>query len=129
MLKHIKILDVKGFDASTTLSSRDEMIMPIGNMPESLSRRILVGIFLVGRLDERPKALVLVIVPSPHALLGCSTASHGPSHQIRSGRSGAEQIAAAEFRYHSHGDLTISSPNMLQKRQNIDCLKMTLPEG
>ena len=42
-----KILDLRGFDSSRILSLRDEMFTPIGNLPESLSQRILVTVELI----------------------------------------------------------------------------------
>ena len=48
-----KILDFRGFDSSIILSIRGEILMPIGNFPEMLSPRILVGIILVGRLGAQ----------------------------------------------------------------------------
>ena len=48
-----KILDVGGFDSSSILNLGDEILMSIGNSPESLSQRILVGILLEGRLGIR----------------------------------------------------------------------------
>ena len=45
-----KILDVRGFDSSGLLIWRGGMFMSIENPPESLSRAILVGRFLVWRL-------------------------------------------------------------------------------
>ena len=43
-----KILDFRGFDSSTIL--RCGILRSMGNCPESLSQRILVGRLLVGRL-------------------------------------------------------------------------------
>ena len=45
-----KILDFRGFDSSRILILRGGILMSIGNFPEILSQRILVGIILVGRL-------------------------------------------------------------------------------
>ena len=45
-----KILDFRGFDSSRILILRDGILVSIGNLQEILSRRILVGIILVGRL-------------------------------------------------------------------------------
>ena len=45
-----KILDFRGFHSSRILISRGGTLMSLGNLPESLSQRILVGIILVGRL-------------------------------------------------------------------------------
>ena len=45
-----KILKFRGFDSSRIPTLRDGSIMSIGDFPESLSRRNLVGIVLVGRL-------------------------------------------------------------------------------
>ena len=45
-----KILEFRGFDSSIILISRGRIIKSIGNFPEGLNQRILVGITLVGRL-------------------------------------------------------------------------------
>ena len=45
-----KILDFRGFDSSKISMLRGEILRPIGNVPESLRRRISIGIILVGRL-------------------------------------------------------------------------------
>ena len=45
-----KILDFRGFNSSIILISRGEIPISMGNLPESLSQAILVGIMLVGRL-------------------------------------------------------------------------------
>ena len=45
-----KIVDFRGFDSSIILILRGGILMSIGEFPESLSQRILVGISLVGRL-------------------------------------------------------------------------------
>ena len=45
-----KLLEFRGFDSSIILILRGGIPMPIGNVPESLSQAILVGIILVGRL-------------------------------------------------------------------------------
>ena len=44
------IVDFGGFDSSIMLFLRGGILMSIGNFPESLSRAMLVGIMLVGRL-------------------------------------------------------------------------------
>ena len=50
-----RILDSGGFDSSRILMLRGGALMSKGNSPEVLSRRILVGIVLVGRLGvHRP---------------------------------------------------------------------------
>ena len=41
------IMDFRGFDSSIILISRRGILMSLGNYPESLSQRILVGIILV----------------------------------------------------------------------------------
>ena len=43
-------LDFRGFDSSRILNSRSGILRPTGTFPESLSRAILAGIILVGRL-------------------------------------------------------------------------------
>ena len=45
-----KILDFGGFDSSLILILSAGILRPMGNFSESLSRAILVGIMLVGRL-------------------------------------------------------------------------------
>ena len=45
-----KILDFGGFDSSNILILRGEILRSIGNLPESLSQRILAGRLLAGRL-------------------------------------------------------------------------------
>ena len=45
-----KILNFGGFDSSRNLILRGGTLMSIGDIPESLSQQILVGIILVGRL-------------------------------------------------------------------------------
>ena len=45
-----KILDFRGFDSSQSLISRGGISTPMGNLPESLSQRILVRRFSVWRL-------------------------------------------------------------------------------
>ena len=44
------IVDFRGFDSNVILMSRGGILMSIGNLPESLSQAMLVGIMLVGRL-------------------------------------------------------------------------------
>ena len=45
-----KIMGFRGFDSSIILILRGGIPRPMGNLPESLSQAILVGIILVGRL-------------------------------------------------------------------------------
>ena len=52
---HTKILDLRGFDSSIILILRGGIRMSIGNIPESLSQAILIGIILVGRLGTQNK--------------------------------------------------------------------------
>ena len=47
---HTKILDFRGFDSSIILSLRGGVLTSIGSFLESLSRAILAGMILVGRL-------------------------------------------------------------------------------
>ena len=47
---HTNILEFRGFDSSIILMLRGQIPRPIGNLLESLSQAILVGIILVGRL-------------------------------------------------------------------------------
>ena len=47
------IVDFRGFDSSIVLIQRGGILMSIGNLPESLSQAMLVGIMLVGRLGAR----------------------------------------------------------------------------
>ena len=44
------IVDFRGFDSSIILISRGGISRPVGNFPESLSRAMLVGTMLLGRL-------------------------------------------------------------------------------
>ena len=44
------IVSFRGFDSSIRLISRGGIPRPIGDFPESLTRAILVGVMLVGRL-------------------------------------------------------------------------------
>ena len=48
-----KILDFRGFDSSRVFILRDGIPRPIVDLPESLSRVILAGTILVGRLAVR----------------------------------------------------------------------------
>ena len=45
-----KLLDFRGFDSSIIFILRGEILMSVGNFPESSRQAILVGIILVGRL-------------------------------------------------------------------------------
>ena len=47
---HTNIVEFLGFDSSTILNSRGGTPRPIGDLPESLSQAMLVGITLVGKL-------------------------------------------------------------------------------
>ena len=58
-----EILDFGGFDSSRVLTPRGGILMSIGNFPESLSRRILAGIILVGRLGVLTAAPGLGLPP------------------------------------------------------------------
>ena len=49
------IMDFRGFDSNIIIIIRGGIPRPIGNLPECLSRAILVGIMLVGRLGARSK--------------------------------------------------------------------------
>ena len=55
------IVDFRGFDSSIIFILRGGTLMSIGNFPESLSRAMLVGTMLIGRLA----------VPQ-----GCNTMAH-----------------------------------------------------
>ena len=44
------VVDFRGFDSSTTLILRGEILMSIGSFPESSSQAMIVGVMLVGRL-------------------------------------------------------------------------------
>ena len=52
-----KILEFSGFDSSINLNSRGGILMSIGNSPEILSQRTLVGVLLEGRLGVCPPPL------------------------------------------------------------------------
>ena len=73
-----KILGFGGFDSSRILIIRGGILMCIGNFPEVLSRRILVGIIVVGRLGVGP-----LTVNQPPVVLVQRTASaaHPPDPQ------------------------------------------------
>ena len=47
------IVDFGGFDSSIILNLRGEIPRPTGELPESLSQAMLVGIMLVGRLGAQ----------------------------------------------------------------------------
>ena len=47
-----KILDFRGFDSRGVLILMGGIILSIGNLPETMSRRILAGIILVGRSGD-----------------------------------------------------------------------------
>ena len=47
----INTVDVRGFDLCIILTLRGGSTMSMGDIPESLSRAILAGMILVGRLD------------------------------------------------------------------------------
>ena len=47
------MVDFRGFDSSTISILRGGILMSIGNLPESLSPAMLVGMMLVGRLGRR----------------------------------------------------------------------------
>ena len=51
-----KILDFRGFYSSRIFNLRGGNLLSIGNLPEILSQRILVGILLVGRLGVPSEA-------------------------------------------------------------------------
>ena len=51
------ILDFRGLVSSRILISRGEIPRPIGDSPESVSQRILVGMILVGSLGVRPRVV------------------------------------------------------------------------
>ena len=44
------IVEFGGFDSSTILILRGGMLMSTGDFPEGLSRAMLVGVMLIGRL-------------------------------------------------------------------------------
>ena len=52
------IVDFRGFDSSIILISRGGIPRPIGDFSESLSRAMLVGTMLVGRLDVQPQIAI-----------------------------------------------------------------------
>ena len=65
----IKILDFGGLDSSRILILRGGILRSVGNLPESLSQGILLGIILVGRLgvsEGRARRHVLPrAIPTP----------------------------------------------------------------
>ena len=50
-----KILHFRGFDSSIIYMPRGGIPRPIGNLPESLSQAIVVGVILAGRLGVSVK--------------------------------------------------------------------------
>ena len=48
------IMDFRAFDLSMILILRGGILMSTGDLPESLSQAIIVGIMLVGRSGVRP---------------------------------------------------------------------------
>ena len=90
-----KILDLRGFDSSIILILRGEILRPIGNFLEILSRQILAGRFFVGRLGvdvgdssareasaQRKKVLLKVIILGDSGHRVVSHASSGFVHTI-----------------------------------------------
>ena len=55
-------LRTKGFDSGRILILRGRILMSIGDFPEIVSRGILVGIVLVGRLGVHAEARVAFVV-------------------------------------------------------------------
>ena len=53
---HTNIMEFRGFDSSIIFILRGGIPRPVGNLPESLSQAILVGIILVGRLGVEYQA-------------------------------------------------------------------------
>ena len=51
-----EILDFRGFDSNTILNLRGGILMSEGDFLEHLSRAVLAGIVLAGRLGVRPSA-------------------------------------------------------------------------
>ena len=56
------ITDFGGFDSSIILMLRGGIPRPVGNLPESLSQAMLVGIMLVGRLGVEGRSAAECIV-------------------------------------------------------------------
>ena len=54
-----KILDLRGLDSSILFIKRDGIPRPIGSFPESLSRQILAGIILVGKVGRMAPELAM----------------------------------------------------------------------
>ena len=59
-----KIKDFRGFYSGRILIVRGGILMSIGNFPEMLSQRILVGIILVGRLGVCIGRITAAVVPA-----------------------------------------------------------------
>ena len=57
-----KILDFRGFESSLILTLRGGILMPMGSFPESSSRAISAGRFLVGRLDRIKEMMLLLLL-------------------------------------------------------------------
>ena len=65
------IVDFRGLDSSIMLIQRGGILMSIGNLPESLSRAMLVGTMLVGGLgDSRNWEERFYKPPPPGSCLG-----------------------------------------------------------
>ena len=56
------IVGFRGFDSSTILNLGGEIPRPTGDLPESLSQAMLVGIMLVGRLGVVLLVVLVVVV-------------------------------------------------------------------
>ena len=57
------IMDFRGFDLSIILTLRGGILKPIGDIPESLSQAMLVGVMLVGGLGVLPRVVFDVVAP------------------------------------------------------------------
>ena len=74
------ILDFRGFDSNIILILRAGILMPIGTFPEVLSKQILVGIILVGRLG--------VSLLRPYSSKGCPGTERTYAFEETSGTAG-----------------------------------------
>ena len=79
-------MDFRGFESSIIL--RGEILMSIGDFPESLSQAILVGIILVGRLGEMCTRKVMLTVPPLVATTVRREGTRGKRREASGGRGG-----------------------------------------
>ena len=82
----------RGFDASAILDLRGDIPRPIGDLPESLSQAMLVGIMLVGRLAVLvTSALLMPVFNSSGSFVIRISQGLGPFFQIELLKTGRSQ--------------------------------------